>query len=69
MRNATKGNSVLSDILCSMLKSRNAGATPEVTTSARESSSLPSGDATLSKRAAIPSKKSKKMPAKIAMEA
>lgn len=38
------------------------GATPEVTQSARESNSLPIGDATLSNRADIPSTKSKQTP-------
>ena len=38
------------------------GATPKVTTSASESSSLPMGDDTWSRRAAMPSKKSKTAP-------
>ena len=39
-----------------------AGATPKVTSSASESSSLPIGDETCSKRALMPSKKSKTAP-------
>ena len=39
-----------------------AGATPKVTLSASESSSLPIGDDTFSRRALIPSKKSKTAP-------
>ena len=38
------------------------GATPKVTTSARESSSLPMGEETPRRRAVMPSKKSKTAP-------
>ena len=46
-----------------------AGATPKVTSSASESSSLPMGELTPSRRALIPSKKSNTAPATIHMSA
>ena len=45
------------------------GATPKVTTSARESSSLPIGDDTFSRRADMPSKKSNAAPTTIKSKA
>ena len=45
-----------------MPKTIKAGATPKVTTSAKESSSLPMGDCTFSNRATMPSKKSNTAP-------
>lgn len=47
----------------------NAGATPEVTTSASESNSFPRGEDTPNARAANPSQKSKKMPRQISTAA
>ena len=54
---------------CIMWKRINPGAMPEVTRSAKESSSLPIGDETFSKRATIPSKKSNSIPKAIKMAA
>ena len=51
------------------LKSMAEGATPKVTTSASESSSLPIGELTPKRRALMPSKKSKTAPAMIAHSA
>ena len=50
-------------------KSMADGATPNVTTSAKESNSFPMGEDTFNKRAVIPSKKSKTAPIIMKMNA
>ena len=59
MKTATKGIHQEPVHTCRMLYRRSEGATPKLTRSASESSSLPRGEGAWSHRAAAPSKKSK----------